>query len=150
MKSLWRNRVLLILAASLPLSRPIAAQVPPYVPKDISPPAKKTAEVRITQGPALELFRNNEAIIRWTSDNPGGSDEHWGVVHYGTDASELTQTAKGHIRLNRNHPYTVFRVRLTDLKPGTTYYYSVSSANADGTADPVKSGTYHFTAPRGA
>jgi len=95
------------------------------------------------------LFRNNEAIIRWTSSNPGGSDEHWAVVQYGPNPDQLTQTAKGHVRLNRNHSYTVFRVRLPDLKPGTTYYYTVGSMNADGTQDNVKSVVYHFTAPRG-
>ncbi len=58
------------------------------------------------------LRRYNEAIIRWTSNNPGGTDEHWGVVKYGTDPDTLNLTAKGHIRLNRQHPYTVFRVRV--------------------------------------
>lgn len=127
--------------------RQAIAQTSPYTPKNIEPPAKKAAQIRITEGPVLELYRNNEAIIRWTSNNPGGSDEHWGVVHYGTNASQLAQTAKGHIRLNRQHSYTVFRVRLPEIKPGTTIYYSVASMNADGTPDPVKSGIYHFTTP---
>ena len=150
MEILYTSRVVIILAASLILSRSIAAQRSPYTPKDIPPPAKKAARVQITEGPALELFRNNEAIIRWTSNNPGGTDEHFGVVQYGTDPQHLNLTAKGHIRLNRNHPYTIFRVRLTDLKPATTYYYSVSSMNADGTDDGVKSGIYHITTPGGA
>jgi hypothetical protein len=140
---------LLIMAVSLIILRQAVAQTSPYIPKTIEPPARKAAKVQITEGPSLELYRNNEAIIRWTSDNPGGSDEHWGVVHYGTSPDQLTQTAKGHIRLNRQHSYTVFRVRLSDIKPGTTYYYSVVSTSADGTPDNVKSGTYHFTAPAG-
>ena len=41
------------------------------------------------------------AIVRWTTNNPGGSDEHFGVVHYGTDPKYMTDTAKSHIRLNR-------------------------------------------------
>jgi phosphodiesterase/alkaline phosphatase D-like protein len=150
MKLLYRYRVLLILAAGLPLSQPVAAQRSPYTQKDIPPPAKKTARVQITEGPALESFRNNEAIIRWTSDNPGGTDEHWGMVKYGTDPHNLNLTAKGHIRLNRNHPYTVFRVRVSSLQPGTTYYYTVDSMGADGTDDGVKSGVYRLTTPRGA
>lgn len=125
------------------------AQTSSYPPKEIEPPAKKAAKVQITEGPSLELYRNDEAIIRWTSDNPGGSDEHWGVVRYGTNPDQLNQTAKGHIRLNRQHSYTVFRVRLPDIKPGTTYYYSVASTSADGTPDNVKSAVYHFTAPAG-
>jgi phosphodiesterase/alkaline phosphatase D-like protein len=150
MKRLFRYRVLFVLGAGLLLSWPAAAQVPQYTAKDIPPPARKAARVQITEGPALESFRNNEAIIRWTSDNPGGTDEHWGMVKYGTDPHNLNLTAKGHIRLNRNHPYTVFRVRVSSLQPGTTYYYTVDSMGADGTDDGVKSGVYRLTTPRGA
>jgi hypothetical protein len=117
----------------------------PYTAKDIPPPAKKAARVQITEGPALELFRNNEAIIRWTSTNPGGTDEHFGLVKYGTDPDHLNLTAKSHIRLNRTHPDTVFRVRVNGLKSGTTYYYRVDSMGADGSKDGVTSAVYHFT-----
>src|SRR6201997_5154623 len=93
---------------SLLVLRPATAQTSHYTPKEIEPPSKKAARVQITEGPSLELYRNNEAIIRWTSNNPGGTDEHWGVVRYGTDPNHLDQTAKGHIRLNRGHSTTVF------------------------------------------
>jgi hypothetical protein len=126
------------------------AQTSSYTPRQIEPPAKNTARVQIKEGPSLELYRNNEAIIRWTSNNPGGTDEHWGVVKYGTDPHDLNLTAKGHIRLNRNHPYTVFRVRLEGLQDGKTYYYGVHSTEADGTDDGMKSGVYRLTTPRGA
>jgi Purple acid Phosphatase, N-terminal domain len=99
------------------------------------------------EGPTLESFRNNEAIITWTSNNPGGADEHFGVVSYGTDRNQLNQMAKSPIRLNRNHPYTVFRVRVEGLKPGITYYYTVDSMGGDGTRDGVESTVYHFTTP---
>lgn len=56
-------------------------------------------------------------IIRWTSNNPGGSDEHFGVVHYGKSATDLSQTAKSHIRLNQGHAQTVFRVGVDGLEP---------------------------------
>jgi phosphodiesterase/alkaline phosphatase D-like protein len=149
MKPLPTHRLLLTWAAILPFALPTGAQRSPYTPKEIPPPATKAARVQITQSPEIESFRNNEAIIRWTSSNPGGTDEHFGVVKYGTDPDHLNQTAKGHIRLNRAHDYTVFRVRVEGLKPGTTYYYTVTSMNADGTEDAVKSGIYHFTAPDG-
>lgn len=132
---------------SLLVVRQAVAQTSHYTPKVIEPPAIKAARVQITEGPSLELYRNNEAIIRWTSDNPGGTDEHWGVVKYGTDPHNLNLTAKGHIRLNRNHPYTVFRVRVEGLKPGITYYYRVDSMGGDGSRDGVKSTVYHFTSP---
>jgi Purple acid Phosphatase, N-terminal domain len=54
---------------------------------------------------------------------PAGPAEHFGVVHYGTDPKDLSQTAKSPIRLNMAHPNTIFRVRVDGLKPGTTYYY---------------------------
>ena len=105
----------------------------------LTAPTKRAAHVQITQGPSLELARNNSAIIRWTSNNPGGTDEHLGIVHYGTDPQKLNQTAKSPIRLNRGHSDTIFRVRVDGLKSKTTYYYTVDSANADGTSDGVTS-----------
>ena len=78
---------------------------------------------------------------------PGGDDEHFGVVHFGTSAGHLSQTAKSHIRLNRGHPDTVFRVMLNNLKPGTIYYYTVGSVGADGTNDQIQSMVQKFTTP---
>ena len=113
------NKLLLILAmtaaaGSLLFANAIAAQ--------ITAPAMKAARVQITQGPELESAKDNWAIIRWRSNNPGGSDEHYGVVRYGTSPRELSQTAKSHIRLNQNHSYTDFRVLVPGLTPRTTYY----------------------------
>ena len=68
--------------------------------------------VEITQGPALEVARDDLAIIMWTTNNPGGTDDHFAVVYYGTDPKDLSQMAKSHIRLNGGHPETVFRVRV--------------------------------------
>jgi hypothetical protein len=79
------------------------------------------------------------AIIRWESNNPGGSPEHYGVVHYGTNAGNLSETAKSPIRLNPGHSDTIVRVSVDDLRPKTTYYYTVESMGADGTNDGVKS-----------
>ena len=87
------------------------------------------------------------AIVRWTTTNPRGDDERYGVVHYGTDREDLSQTARGHIRLNRAHPETIFRVRLVDLKPQTTYYYKVTSMGEDGESDGVEIPISKFTTP---
>jgi hypothetical protein len=38
----------------------------------------------------------------------------------------------------------VFRVRMNNLQPDTTYYYWVSSTQADGNFDPVTSSVQHF------
>ncbi|PYU00701.1 MAG: hypothetical protein DMG34_19105 [Acidobacteria bacterium] len=120
-----------VLTGGLLLSNPTSAQ--------LTPSAKKAARVRITQGPEIELAKDRLTIIRWTTNNPGGSPEHYGVVHYGEDPKNLTQMVKSHIRLNQGHRYTIFRVRLDDLKPRTTYYYSVDSMDARGTTDGVSS-----------
>jgi hypothetical protein len=136
-------------AGSLLFSNLIAAQVAPYAPKQVLPPAPSATHVRITHGPELESASASDksAIIAWTSDNPGGSDEHFGVVHYGTNPKELNQTAKSHIRLNQNHPTTVFRVLVLGLQPKTTYYYTVDSMQASGKSDGVNSAVHRFNTP---
>jgi phosphodiesterase/alkaline phosphatase D-like protein len=72
---------------------------------------------------------------------------HYGIVHYGTDPKDLSQTAKSPIRLNQGHPYTMFRVRMEGLKPQMTYYYRVSSEESNGKTDGVKSTVKKFTTP---
>ena len=111
----------------------------------LSPTTPKAASVRITQGPEIELAKDFLTIIRWTTNNPGGTPEHYGIVHYGTDPKNLSQTAKNPITLNPNHPATLFRVRVEGLKPGTTYYYTVESEESNGKSDRVKSTVKQFT-----
>ena len=138
------NKLLLKLAitaaaGSLISSNPMVAQISPSTPK--------AARVRIIQGPELEMAKEYLTIIRWTTNNPGGSPDHFGIVHYGTDPNNLSQTAKSPIRLNQSHPSTVFRVRIQGLKPATTYYYTVESEEANGTSDGVTSPVNKFTIP---
>jgi hypothetical protein len=137
MKRALLRLAITVLAGSLFFSNPISAQ--------IVSPSRRVAHVQIKEGPALELARNNWAIIRWTSNNPGGSDDHWAILHYGTDPQNLNLMAKSHIRLNQSHPDTIFRVRVLGLNPGTTYYYTVDSMEATGKSDGVKSPVASFT-----
>jgi hypothetical protein len=136
------NRFLLTLAmtaaaGSFALSKPAAAQ--------LLPPIKKAAHVQITQGPEPERADNYLTIIRWTSTNPRGTDRHLGVVHYGTDPKKLDQVARSPIQLNRYHTETVFRVRMPQLKVGTTYYYTVDEEEAGGESDKLQSPVKSFT-----
>ena len=138
------NTLLLKLAVTtavicLITSNPKAAQVSPTTPR--------ATRVQITKGPEIEMTKEFLTIIRWTTNNPGGSPEHYGVVHYGTDPKNLSETAKSPIRLNPDHASTVFRVRLDNLKPGTTYYYTVGSGEANGADDGAKSAVKQFTTP---
>jgi phosphodiesterase/alkaline phosphatase D-like protein len=101
------------------------------------PPAPRALHVALTRAPDLELTSGDLAVVRWTTNNPGGSDVHVGVVRYGTDPSHLTQVARSPIRLNRAHTETTFRVRITGLAPRTRYYYEVSSFDSAGRSDEV-------------
>jgi hypothetical protein len=136
------NRLLLklvmsVMLASFYYSMPAAAQV--------APTTKKAESVKITKGPEIERADPYLTIVRWTTNNPGGSPEHYGVVHYGTNPKDLSQTAKSPIRLNPSHPDTVFRVRIDGLKSKTTYYYKVDSMEANGKGDGVTSKVKTFT-----
>ena len=126
-------------AGSLLCSNPIVAQNPP--------PQKQAEHVQITKTPELEIAHDDLAIIRWTTTNPGGDDDHFAVAYYGTEPEDLSQTAKNPIRLNRGHAETIFRVRIQDLKPQTTYYYKVTSMGSGGRSDGVESAVNQFTTP---
>jgi hypothetical protein len=54
-------------------------------------------------------------------------------------------TAESPTRINPGHGEMVFRVRMGDLQPETTYYYKVSSKQADGISDPATSAMNQFT-----
>src|SRR5258708_37143354 len=112
------NKVLLTLSIMV-LSGSLLAQESPTTPK--------AARVQLIQGPVIELAKEHLTIIRWTTNNPGGSPVHYGIVHYGMGPNSLVETAKSPIRLNPDHSSTVFRVRLDNLKARTTYYFSVDS-----------------------
>ena len=135
MKKQYMRYMLII--GSILYALPVAAQVSPTMPK--------THRVRILQGPEIESCYDFLTIVRWTTNNPGGSPEHYGVVRYGVKPNALTQTAKSPIRLNPDHPSTIFRVRLSGLTVGSTYYYTVQSEESNRTNDGVKSGTKQFT-----
>jgi hypothetical protein len=137
MNRLFLKLAMMFMIGSLFYSIPMVAQLSPTTPK--------AAHVEITQGPEPELAKDYLTIIRWTTNNPGGSPEHFAVVHYGTDPKDLSQTAKSPLRLNPNHPSTIFRVRIQGLKPATTYYYTVDSMEAGGKGDVVKSAVKSFT-----
>ena len=128
------NKALLALSIMI-LSGSLLAQESPITPR--------AERIQISEGPEVPLVGGYLTVIRWTVNNPGGLPVHYGVVHYGTDPKNLSQTAKNSIRLNPYHSSTAFRVNLYDLPPKTTYYYTVesqdSSGKSDGVASPIKS-----------
>src|ERR1700675_5152810 len=130
------NKVLLALSI-LVLSGTVLAQE--------SPTTARAEHVQIIQGPEIPLVGGYLTVIRWTVNNPGGLPVHYGVVHYGTDPKNLSQTAKNSIRLNPYHSSTVFRVNLYDLPPKTTFYYKVESIDSSGKSDGVSGPIKTFT-----
>ena len=100
--------------------------------------------------PTIESASDTLAFIRWATPNPGGTILHYAVVQYGTDPHHLNLTAKSPTRINPAHSDMIFRVRVNDLKPGTTYYYRVYSQQATGAADPATSAVRKFTTPAGS
>jgi hypothetical protein len=100
------------------------------------------SQVNVT--PTVESVADTFAFIRWATHNPGGTILHYAIVHYGTDPNHLDLTAVSPNRINPGHSDMVFRVRMNDLQPDTTYYYKVSSTQADGTSDPVTSSVRQF------
>src|ERR1700730_18327672 len=101
---IFPSLAIMTLGGSLLCSSSMASQ--PVPDTKILPPAKEAERVRITEGPAIESATRNWMIIKWTSNTPGGSDEHFGVVHYGSDPGHLSQTAQSPVRLNQNHAST--------------------------------------------
>src|SRR6201995_1103042 len=130
------NRALLALSIMI-LNGSLLAQESPITPR--------AERVQISGGPEVPLAGGYLTVIRWTVNNPGGLPVHYGVVHYGSDPKNLSQTAKNSIRLNPYHSSTVFRVNLYDLPAKTTYYYTVQSMDSAGKTDGVTSSTNKFT-----
>jgi hypothetical protein len=83
--------------------------------------------VSLVQGPVVALTPTN-AVIRWTTDVAAGSRVQFGVSPGRMDRREQSEVGTEH------------EVRLTGLKPGTTYHYSVGTAR-------VPLATNSFTTP---
>jgi hypothetical protein len=130
------NKALLALSITI-LSGILLAQESPITPR--------AGRVQISEGPEVPLVGGYLTVIRWTVNNPGGLPVHYGVVHYGRDPKNLSETAKNSIRLNPYHSSTVFRVNLYDLPPKTTLYYTVESIDSRGKSDGVTSPVETFT-----
>ena len=95
--------------------------------------------------PIVESVSDTLAFISWTTPNPGGTILHYAIVRYGKDPNHLDLTAKSPTRNNPSHSEMVFRVRMPDLEPGTTYYYKVSSEQANGSPDSATSAVNQLT-----
>ena len=101
------------------------------LPADTTPP--------VISAVSATVDANGTATINWTTDEPATSR-----VSYGTAANALTQS-KTESALETAHSIT-----LTGLTPGTTYYYRVSSTDADNnmsTTPPTANAPLSFSTP---
>src|SRR5215467_7899703 len=100
----------------------------------------KAQAVKITDGPRIEGVGPTWAVIAWTT-NTGGST----VVHYGTDANNLSQKAESAYADNEKTKAQNHRVHLKNLKPNTKYFFVVDSGQGEGTGTEAKSSVADFT-----
>jgi phosphodiesterase/alkaline phosphatase D-like protein len=136
------NRVFLTFAITVVVSGLIASHATAAQQR----PAGNGSERRqIVTGPALESATHDTAIIRWTVNTDGGTATHYGIVRYGTDPRNLDQIARSPNRWNRSLPNMTYRVRIDGLAPGTTYYFTVDAAQADGVGMKLKNRVNRFT-----
>jgi phosphodiesterase/alkaline phosphatase D-like protein len=94
-------------------------------------------QVRIISGPQLESATDRSAIVRWTTNISTSTIEN-STVQYGTDPKNLNLTAQSPNRWNQSLPYMVHRVYLSNLQPGTTYYFRIAKKSD---RPPVHGGT---------
>jgi hypothetical protein len=120
------KRIGFLLVLALAFALPLAAQKP--------------AAERIIGQPKVEGVGDTWAVIAWTT-NTGGST----VVRYGTDQSHLSQISEAPYSDNEKTAAQNHRVHLKNLKPSTTYYFIVDSAQGEGTGTEAKSSIGQFT-----
>lgn len=101
---------------------------------------RRSAAVKIINGPRVEFAGAESAVIAWTT-NTGGSS----IVHYGTDRNRLNQTAEARYADAENAKYQTHRVHVEHLKPNTTYFFQVDSGQGEGTGTEARSGVGQFT-----
>ncbi len=104
--------------------------------KDKDKDRERRAAARIVKGPVIEWVGPTDAVISWTTNVPSST-----VVRYGTAANALGQKAE--------KPWggTNHRVKITGLRPDTTYFFQVESEHAQGTGTQAESNPLSFRTP---
>ena len=117
-----------------------ASAMPSGMPQGDSDDNMKHAAVRITDGPRVEGTGDTWAVVAWTTNEASSS-----VLRYGTSANSLTQMAEAPYADNEGANKQTHRVRITNLKPHTTYYFAVDSGQGEGTGTQAQSNVGQFT-----
>jgi phosphodiesterase/alkaline phosphatase D-like protein len=92
-----------------------------------------TAHPRITHGPVVEKVTANTGVVAWSTNVSAGT-----VVRYGTNPDQLTMRSE--------MPWGGYthRVMLRNLQPNTSYFFQVSSPDAKGSGEVLKSNIEEF------
>ena len=88
----------------------------------ITPTGRYTSPPNLQSGPTVSDITTQQAIISWSTDRNGDSEVSYGTSsgHYGSvDAANTDQL-------------TSHSITLTNLSPGTTYYYLAKWTDTDG------------------
>ena len=102
--------------------------------------AAQNKNVRIVKGPVVEWVSDDDATLAWSTNVRASA-----VVRYGTDPNHLSHQAESH------YGGPTHRVKLSNLKPSTKYYYMLDSGQGSGTGTEAKSQVYEFeTVAKGA
>ena len=83
-------------------------------------------------------------IIRWTTNNPGASPEHYGVVHYGTDLQEPDRDCEISYQPTRTTPRQSSACAWTTSSRGQLTTTRSVREEANGTDDGAKSAVKQF------
>ena len=93
-----------------------------------SAPNTQRAVSSVTRGPYLQMASSSSITIRWRTSTATDSE-----VRAGTSANNLSKIERSSTQT------TEHEIRLTDLTPNTTYYYSIGSSSS-----VLGSGTSYF------
>lgn len=89
--------------------------------------------VQITNGPGVDNVTATSAVVFWNTNVPSSA-----VVRYGTSQEKLTQTASA------SAGQTDHKAQLSNLQPGTTYFFQVETETATAATSGTKSGIGTF------
>ncbi len=103
------------------------------------PVAAQTQPLSMTHGPNVEYVGPHSAEIAWTTSTGGSS-----IIKYGTNPSNLDQTAEEPYQTGTSGQHVTHRVTIRNLQPNTTYYYMVVSGQGQGTGTQAQSQVSSF------
>ena len=86
------------------------------------PTGKYTEAATLTSGPTTSSITTKKATITWSTDRSSDSK-----IQYGTSAGTYGTTEPSNSTQVTDHP-----IELTNLSPGTTYYYKAKWTDEDG------------------